>query len=219
MRVDADEYVLPELADEINYRLPSLNPDITGIFLKRRLIFLNRWIRHGGNYPIWLLRIWRHGKGLCENRWIDEHVKVTEGKTICFEEDFVDENLNSLAWWISKQNNHSTREMMVHFVDQCSRSTEEMAGRLTGSPAERKRWFKLMYAKIPLFVRPVLLFFVVYILRGGFRDGYPGLIRQFLMVLWYRFLVDSKIYEIRRQCGEDREAIREIIKKEYGYVI
>jgi len=92
MRIDADEYVLPELSIEINNKLPSLEKSISGIFIKRRLIFLNKWIKYGGNYPIWLLRIWRNGKGYCENRWIDEHIKVTEGETTYFEMDFVDEN-------------------------------------------------------------------------------------------------------------------------------
>ncbi len=123
MRIDADEYVLPELAIEINTKLPLLEKSISGIFIKRRLIFLNRWIKYGGNYSIWLLRIWRNGKGYCENRWVDEYIKVTEGETTYFEKDLVDENLNSLARWINKQNNHSTREMIVHVLDKYQRSS------------------------------------------------------------------------------------------------
>jgi len=220
MRIDADEYVLPELSNEINNKLPLLEQSISGIFIKRRLIFLNRWIKHGGNYPIWLLRIWRNGKGYCEDRWIDEHMKVTEGQIVYFENDFVDENLSSLAWWINKQNNHSTREMITLILDKYQRSSkEEVTRKLTGSPDQKKRWFKQTYAKTPLFVRSLLLFLYVYFLRGGFRDGYPGLIRQFFMVFWYRFLVDSKIYEINKHCGKNFDAIKNEIEKEYGYKI
>lgn len=220
MRIDADEYVLPELAIEINTKLPSLEKSISGIFIKRRLIFLNRWIKHGGNYSIWLLRIWRNGKGCCENRWVDEYIKVTEGETTYFEKDFVDENLNSLARWINKQNNHSTREMIVHFLDKYQRSSKkEVARKLTGSPDQRKRGLKQIYAKTPLFVRPLLLFLYIYFLRGGFRDGYPGLIRQVFMVFWYRFMVDSKIYEINQRCGNNLDEIKNEIETEYGYQI
>jgi len=218
MRIDADEYVLPELSIEINNKLPSLEKSISGIFIKRRLIFLNKWIKYGGNYPIWLLRIWRNGKGYCENRWIDEHIKVTEGQTTYFEMDFVDENLNSLTWWINKQNNHSTREMIALILDKYQGgSKDEVTQKLTGSPDQRKRWFKQIYAKNPLFIRPLLLFLYVYFLRGGFRDGYPGLIRQFLVVFWYRFMVDSKIYEINKHCGKNLDVIKNEIEKEYGY--
>jgi len=219
MRIDADEYVLPELSIEINNKLPSLEKSISGIFIKRRLIFLNKWIKYGGNYPIWLLRIWRKSKGYCENRWIDEHIVVSEGDTTYFENDFVDENLNSLGSWINKQNNHSTREMIVHFLDKYQGETNgQVRERMSGLPVLRKRKLKLLYSKAPLFIRSFLFFCYVYILRGGFLDGYPGLIRQFLMVFWYRFLVDSKIYEIDRRFGKNFDAIKKQIEKEYGYV-
>ena len=51
MRLDADEVLTPELIDEISRRLPTMPADVTGINLKRRHIFLGRWIRHGGRYP------------------------------------------------------------------------------------------------------------------------------------------------------------------------
>jgi len=220
MRVDADEYVLPDLSAEINNRLPLLEQSIAAIFIRRRLIFFNKWIKHGGTYPVWGIRIWRKGKGYYENRWIDEYVKVTGGDTIRFDKDLVDENLNSLTWWINKQNNHSTREMIVHFLSRYKINLQkEGTIKFAGSPYQRKRWLKNIYVKFPLFIRPLLLFIYVYFLRGGFRDGYPGLIRHFLMVFWYRFLVDSKIYEINKKCGNDYALISKEIEKEYGYKI
>jgi len=220
MRMDADEYVLPELSMEIAYKLPLLGLSVSGIYIKRRLIFFNKWIKYGGAYPIWLLRIWRNGKCFCEDRWIDEYMKVTEGETTCFEMDFVDENLNSLSWWINKQNNHSTREMIVHFLEKHRGFSEEEVGpKFTGQPDQRKRWYKHIYAKTPLFIRPWFLFIYLYLIRGGFKDGYPGLIRHFLLVLWYRLLVDSKIYEIQKKCGDDNKLIFKEIESEYGYKI
>ena len=219
MRVDADEYVLPELSAEINNRLPSLEQSISGIFVKRRLLFINKWIKHGGTYPVWGIRIWRNGKGYYEERWIDEYVIVT-GETTYFEKDLVDENLNSLTWWIDKQNNHSTREMIVYLLDKYHISSKgEGTHKLTGSVYQRKRWFKHIYAKLPLFIRPLFFFLYVYFLRGGFMDGYPALIRHFLMVFWYRFLVDAKIYEIKRRCGKDIDLMKTEIEREYGYRI
>src|ERR1051325_3560365 len=54
LRLDADEYVTPELADEIQEVLANSPKNITGYFIKRRVFFMGRWIRHGGYYPTWI---------------------------------------------------------------------------------------------------------------------------------------------------------------------
>lgn len=110
MRMDADEYILPELANEIKLRLRNIDNDISGININRRVIFLDKWIKHGGYYPTTLLRIWRTGSGFFEQRWMDEHVKLEYGKTILFKNDLVDHNLNNLTWWTNKHNNYAVRE-------------------------------------------------------------------------------------------------------------
>jgi glycosyltransferase involved in cell wall biosynthesis len=66
MRLDADETLTPELVEEIGCRLPELPPDVTGVNLKRRHIFLGRWIKRGGRYPLTLLRVWRKGAARIE---------------------------------------------------------------------------------------------------------------------------------------------------------
>ena len=80
LRLDADEYFLPELVNEIKEKLPKLEKEVTGIILKRRVYFMNRWIKHGGYYPTYLLRLWRYGSGKYEERWMDEHVKLEPRK-------------------------------------------------------------------------------------------------------------------------------------------
>ncbi|HMQ11803.1 MAG TPA: glycosyltransferase family 2 protein, partial [Oligoflexia bacterium] len=66
MRMDADEYVTPELAKEIKERLPKISDAVSGLIVKRQVHFMDRWIRHGGYYPTKLLRIWRTGMGSIE---------------------------------------------------------------------------------------------------------------------------------------------------------
>ena len=106
LRLDADEYLLPELIDEFKSRLPKIPEYISGVSLKRRHIFLGKWIKRG-TYPVIILRMFRNGKGRCEQRLMDEHLVLSEGKTITFENDFVDHNLNTLMWWIEKHNNYA----------------------------------------------------------------------------------------------------------------
>lgn len=117
MRMDADEELLPELAEEINQKLEDdsiVSEDIRGIILKRRLIFMGKWIRHGGRYPEYLLRIWRTGMARCEQKVMDEHMILSGGKTLTFQHDLQDNNQKDLAWWTAKHNWYSSREVLDH---------------------------------------------------------------------------------------------------------
>jgi len=109
MKMDSDEYVLPDLASEIQQKLQGIPDSVSGVFIKRRVYFMDRWIKHGSYYPTWLLRIWRYKNGKMEQRWMDEHIKLSSGTTVQFEHDLVDDNKNNLTWWTEKHNNYATR--------------------------------------------------------------------------------------------------------------
>jgi len=217
MRMDADEYILPELADEIKNKLGSLDDEVSGIYIKRRVYFKDKWIKHGSYYPTWLLRIWKHSDGRMEQRWMDEHIKLSGGKTIQFENDIVDDNLNDLTWWTTKHNNYATREavdilnIIYEFLEY-----DEIPANFFGTQEQRKRWLKKRYAKLPLFTRPFIYFVWRYIFKLGFLDGKQGLIWHFLQGFWYRFLVDAKIYEMEMRVKKSGKNIKEVIESEYG---
>ncbi|HFM1922810.1 TPA: glycosyltransferase family 2 protein, partial [Escherichia coli] len=67
---------------------------------------------------------------------------------------------------------------------------------LFGTQEQRKRFLKEIYIKFPLFLRPLTYFFWRYIIKLGFLDGKPGLIWHFLQGFWYRFLIDSIVYDL-----------------------
>lgn len=218
MRIDADEYVIPELADEIIQKLNSLETNTTGIYLKRRMYFMDNWIKHGDCYPIWVLRIWQYKKGYCEQRWMDEHIKVIEGNVIKFKHDIVDHNLNGLTFWTQKHNNYATREAVdiLNSIYGFLAYDDIKPVFFGGSQAQRKRWLKLKYSQMPLFFRPFIYFHYRYFFKLGFLDGKSGLVWHFLQGFWYRFLVDAKIYEIHFKAGKNKENILNFIKIEYG---
>ena len=217
MRMDADEYVLPELAAEINARVSGLPAGVSGVYVKRRVIFLDRWMRHGSYYPIWLLRIWRRGNGFCEQVWHDEHIKLTEGESTRFDHDIVDHNLNNLTWWTQKHNHYAILEAInllnyrYHFD-----KADTVQARLFGTQDQRMRFLKERYASLPLFTRPVLYFMYRYFVRLGFLDGRAGFVWSALQALWYRFLVDAKLMEVFLRAGRDKEAIIDYFLREYG---
>ena len=218
MRMDSDEYILPELQNEISNKMQNIQEDTSGIYIKRRVYFKDKWIKHGSYYPTWLLRIWRYKDGHIEQRWMDEHIKLTKGETIQFENDLVDDNLNDLTWWTTKHNNYATREAVdilniIHeFINY-----DEVNSNFFGTQEERKRFLKKKYANLPLFTRPFIYFLWRYFIKLGFLDGKQGLIWHFLQGFWYRFLVDAKIYEIEKKAEDSNLSLKETLIQKYGF--
>lgn len=198
MRLDADEIVESDLADEIVARLPTLPSDVTGIMLRRKHIFLGRWIKHGGRYPLILLRIWRKGCAQIEDRWMDEHVVLTSGKAVTFYGGFADHSLLSISEFVDKHNSYATREAVDVLAERFNlfRSDEI---KLRNLQAAGKRFLKTrFYNKMPFGLSGSLYFFYRYVVRLGFLDGKEGLIYHFLQGYWYRMLVGSKVFEFAR---------------------
>ena len=199
MRLDADEYPLPDLIEEMQAKIPSLGDDITGIVLKRRHIFMGKWVKRG-IYPIKLIRIFRYGKAMCEQRFMDEHIQLLEGQYVEFEHDFCDENIHDISWYCHKHVEYAAREavdLLDIELDLTGTATVDRDRHIC-TQSEKKRRLKHSYAKKPLFWRSFAYFIYRYFLRGGFLDGKEGFLFAFIQGWWYRTLVDIKILEVRR---------------------
>lgn len=209
MRLDADEVVGADLAAAIARSLPSLPAEVTGITLERKHIFMGRMIRHGGRYPMRLLRIWRTGCGRVEQRWMDEHVVVDHGRTVRLKGGFADANLGELGFFTVKHDGYATREAIE--VLAARYGLFSAADRPTEKHARRKRWIKRqIYDRLPLWAGPAGYFLWRYVVRLGFLDGRIGLIYHALQGFWYRFLVAAKVAEwgsVLDRCASHEERI------------
>lgn len=199
LRIDADEVLTPTLAAEICTRLPGIGPEIDGVFCGRRMTFQGRLIRFGGLFPVRILRLFRAGRGRCENRWMDEHIKVT-GLTVDFQNELIDDNLNSLSWWTAKHNSYASREAVDLLNLEYGFMPHDSVARLRGgSQAGVKRWLKeTVYARLPGGLRALAYFLYRYVIRLGFLDGRVGATFHVLQGFWYRYLVDAKVAEVKR---------------------
>jgi glycosyltransferase involved in cell wall biosynthesis len=201
MRLDADEVVSPKLAAEIAQRLDALPAQVVGIKLRRRHIWMGRWVRHGGRYPVVLLRIWRRGHGRVEDRWMDEHMLVWGGETITFACDFADENLNDIGYFVDKHNKYATREAIEVINRRVGLFAREADVRRRGgsSVARLTHWLKdSVYPRIPFTVTAPGYFLWRYIVLLGFLDGRSGLTYHFMQSCWYRFLIGAKVMELEQ---------------------
>lgn len=209
LRIDADEVVTPSLASEIRACLPNIDPSVDGIYVGRRMTFQGRMIRHGGVFPTRVLRIFRHGRGHCENRWMDEHIKVFGG-TFNLRGEIIDDNRNSLSWWIVKHNSYASREAVDLLNLEYGFMSYDSVGRLFGGESvEVKRWLKeKVYARLPRGGRAFCYFFYRYVIRFGFLDGQAGTAFHFLQGFWYRYLVDAKVGEVKRYILQNNTSVQ-----------
>jgi glycosyltransferase involved in cell wall biosynthesis len=201
MRLDADEVLSPELVNELVLRLPQLPSNITGVNLNRRHVFLDRWIRHGGRYPLTLLRVWRRGMGRIEQRLMDEHIVLRHGESVTFKSEFSDHNLQDLGFFTEKHNRYATREAVDRLNEELEFLPQEVSvtSGASNAQARRKRIVKQMiYNRLPFGWGPLGYFLWRYFAQRGFLDGREGLVYHFLQGFWYRFLVEAKIFELRR---------------------
>jgi len=218
LRLDADEYLLPELIDEIKQKLPLISEDVNGVVFKRRHIFLDKWMK-GGIYPVKMLRLFRNGHGRYEQRMMDEHIKLLGGKTIEFDNDFCDHNLNNISWFCKKHVDYAIREAAEMLNTEYNLSGNAVIEDGLAEQANKKHKRKQAYIKKPLFWRSFAYFLYRYFLKGAWRDGKEGFLFTFIQGWWYRTLVDAKIFEIKKKCGNDKDKIKALLKSEYGIML
>lgn len=200
LRLDADEVVEPSLAAELARRLPQLGPEVTGVNLNRKHIFMDRWIRHGGRYPLPMLRVWRRGHARVEDRWMDEHLLVDAGRVVDVEGGFADHNLAGLSHFIDKHNSYASREAFQIVAEE--RGLLPPPASLSAANSHRRSALVQaakahVYNRIPYQIAAPAYFLYRYVVRLGFLDGAPGLAYHLLQGLWYRFLVGAKVDEMR----------------------
>lgn len=192
--LDADEWLPAELKREIS-ELIAAAPTENGFYLNRRMIWMGRWIRRG-YYPTWILRLFRHGTGRCEDRAVNEHLLVA-GKIGKLRSDFMHEDRKGLTEWIAKHNAYATREANELLNPGAAPNHTEINPRLWGSQAERKRWLRYkVWNRLPPLLRPCIYFLYRYVLAGGFLDGRKAFGYHFLQALWFPMLIDLKFIEL-----------------------
>jgi glycosyltransferase involved in cell wall biosynthesis len=195
LNLDADERLTPELRQEIAAVLDCPPAGIDGFLLRRRTMFMGQWIRHGGHYPSYHLRLFRAGRGRCEARRYDQHFLV-DGPTQPLRHDYLDIVASSLLTWTVRHARWAAAE--ANEMRRQDAGGDQVSPDLTGNPIQRRRWWRNLYGRAPLFGRALAYWFYRYVLRLGFLDGKEGLIFHFLQGFWFRFLVDAMIYEEKR---------------------
>lgn len=199
--IDAGEWVMPELHTALADLFASQQANhIDGLLIRRRTEFMGRWIRYGGHYPSYHLRVFRRQRGRCEERTYDQHF-VVEGEIYRLRHgDLVDPVMSDLDSWTVRHIRWANLEAdeFRSRPSDLSRGTR-VVPRLTGNMIERRRWGRVsVYNRMPLFLRATAYFVYRYFIRLGFLDGREGLVFHVLQGFWFRFYIDAKLWERKR---------------------
>ncbi len=206
--VDCDERITPELWDEIAEAIK--NPSNDGYYLNRRVYFLGKWIRHGGKYPDWNLRLFKHKKGRYENlsteeirntgdNEVHEHV-ILDGSVAYLKNDMEHIDFRDIYHWLERHNRYSNWEARVYLNMLTGKGESGTIGANPfGDAVQRKRFLRKVWVWLPF--KPTLRFILFYFIRLGFLDGTPGYIYARL-ISQYEYQIGVKLYELQKFGGK-----------------
>lgn len=211
LRLDADEVLEPGLIEELREKMSFIPDNVVALRFNRKMIFQGHLLRYGGLRANRVQRLFRYGFGHSESRWMDEHI-VVDGIVQNLSGAIVDNNLNSLSFWIEKHNNYASKEALelLNLKYQFSPSSEEVHGSVNSV----KRFFKKnLYSSLPSGFRSFVYYIYRYIFLLGILDGQRGRQFHFLQGFWYRYLVDCKVGEVERYMQLHQVSPKEAIQK------
>jgi len=197
--LDADHTVTPELKKRLASFRDEDYRDINGIYFNRKNFFKGKWIKHGGYYPFYQLKMIRYGIGYSDLNENMDHRMVVPGNTIIWKDGYIlEENLkeNNIAFWIDKHNRYS--DLVAHEeVERMNElRTQTVKPHFWGSPDGRRAWLKQLWWRLPRYVRPSIYLIYRMFFQLGILDGQTGVTFHFLQAFWFRLIVDIKMDEI-----------------------
>ncbi len=204
--LDADQIVTPELFELLTHFRDQDYAAVNGIYFNRKNFFKGKWIKHGGYYPKYQLKMFRKDIGFSDTNENMDHRFLVPGKTAIWKKGhLLEENLkeNEISFWISKHNRYSDLVAEEEVERLQALRTQTLQPKLFGDPYQRTAALKKIWWQLPRGLRPFLYFGYRMTFQLGFLDGRTGILFHFLQGFWFRLIVDVKIKEqLKKQRNE-----------------
>lgn len=149
LSLDADEAISKELEKELHIQFTQLDP-VKGYFIPRISFFMRQWIKHGGWYPDYQLRLFHKKHSQWSSDLIHEKVLVPSGQT--------EKLMNPIQHYVFK-----------NIEDQIT-TNNHYSGLLASQDYHSGKRFSY----IRLLTKPLVKFLECYLVKLGFLDGFPG---------------------------------------------
>jgi glycosyltransferase involved in cell wall biosynthesis len=190
---DADEVTTEELRDEMLAKVATPGLEEVAFRVRFKTMLFGRWLRFSGLYPTWVVRLFRP-----EFVRLERNVNlryVVEGREGRLRSHFLHHTFNNgFEAWIDKHNRYSSGEALetVRELESGRLDWRELAP--GADPVARRAALKRLSMRLPF--RPALRFAYMYVLRGGFLDGFAGLTYCRLLAM-YEYMIVLKVRELR----------------------
>ena len=168
LSIDADEEVSLDLQKEITSKFKDLNPEVA-YKLPRLSYFLNRWIKHGGWYPDYQVRL--------------------------FNKTFSNWNAQEIHEKVEAKLYDSLSSCLNHYVFRDIAHQVQTNNKYSGLQAEQMQKNNKSFSWFHFFTKPCVKFIECYILKLGFLDGWAGFVIA-KSASYSVFLKWSKLYEL-----------------------
>lgn len=197
--LDADQVVTPDLFAMLREFDDDAYGDVDGIYFNRKNFHKGTWIKYGGYFPFYMLKMFRVDKGRSDLNENMDHRFIVPGKTKVWKKGYLlEENLkeSSIQFWLDKHYRYSDQLAQEEVERMLQLRVQSTKPKFWGNPNERKAFFKNIWWRLPRYLRPTIYFTYRITIQGGFLDGKTGIIFHFLQGFWFRLIVDIKIEEL-----------------------
>jgi glycosyltransferase involved in cell wall biosynthesis len=196
LMLDADERIPEDFIEEIRSVTAQIDNPVTLYRMRRKDMFMGRWLKRSSGYPTWFGRLFRKGEVSVEREINEEY--YTDGEIGLLEGHLIHFPFNKgISYWLERHNRYSSMEA-IKLGEERSESII-WKDFLNSDPMLRRKAFKAFAYRMPF--RPLLTFCFLYFVKFGFLDGKAGF-HFSLMRSFYEYMISLKMQELRRKQEE-----------------
>lgn len=201
--LEADERMTSELYAECVAM--ATKREKIGYYAAERVMFMDRWIRYSTQYPRYQMRLFAKDKVWFTDYGHTER-EVCNGDTGFLKETYPHYTSGKgLSRWIEKHNRYSTDEAKETIAQLEKGSVNWKKLFFGSSEVERRRALKDLSLRLPF--RPIVRWFYMYFVLGGFLDGKAGFTWCTLQA-FYEYLILLKVDEIKRDRNKQQPQLQ-----------
>lgn len=191
LMLDADERIPEDFIEELAAVTERDENPVTLYRMRRKDMFMGRWLKRSSGYPTWFGRLFRKGAVRVEREINEEY--YTDGEVGMLEGHLIHYPFNKgIAYWFERHNRYSSMEAKK-IIEERSASII-WKDFLSSDPMLRRKAFKAFAYRMPF--RPLLTFCFLYFVKLGFLDGKAGF-HFSLMRSAYEYMISLKMGELK----------------------
>lgn len=189
LMLDADERIPSGFIDELRSVTEQKDNVVTLYRMRRKDMFMGRWLKRSSGYPTWFGRLFRKGQVRVEREINEEY--YTDGEVGMLAGHLIHHPFNKgIEYWFERHNRYSSMEAKK-LLDEQTQSVK-WSNFLSKDPMLQRKAFKAFAYRMPF--RPLLTFCFLYFVKFGFLDGKAGF-HFSLMRSIYEYMISLKIRE------------------------